>query len=332
MPANHPIPVGIMFRRSDPPALLPAFAQAAEAAGYASVWVVEDCFYSGGGIAGAATALACTERLRVGLGIMPAVARNPVFSAMEIATLAHMFPGRFVPGIGHGVEGWMRQIGAYPASPLTALEEVVVAVRALLRGEMLNTAGQYVRLDQAQLIEPPARVPPVLLGVRGAKSLALSGRVADGTVLAECSSPAYVTWAREQIAIGARQAGRAADHRVVVFAMCRVDPDRAAADAALRPAIAWYLSRPRTHKQIVPMGIVAELVAMLEQGGIERLAAEMPEAWLRALTIGGTPDDGAEAIRRLAAAGADEVVLVPVGTAASPLEPLETLAAHGFAR
>jgi hypothetical protein len=48
------------------------------------VWVVEDCFLRGA-FAQAATVLATSSR-GVGLGIIPAAARNVAFAAMEIAT------------------------------------------------------------------------------------------------------------------------------------------------------------------------------------------------------------------------------------------------------
>ncbi len=38
----------------------------------------------------------------------------------------------------------------------------------------------------------PDGVPPLLAGVRGPRSLALAGRVADGTVLAEPTTPERV--------------------------------------------------------------------------------------------------------------------------------------------
>ena len=117
--------LGVMLRREHAPEVLPDFARRAEDAGFDELWVVEDCFYSSG-IASAAAALACTGSIAVGLGIMPAVARNPVFAAMEIATLARLYPGRFLPGLGHGVAGWMRQIGALPRSQLVALASVEV--------------------------------------------------------------------------------------------------------------------------------------------------------------------------------------------------------------
>jgi 5,10-methylenetetrahydromethanopterin reductase len=303
--------LGIMFRREHAPEHLPGFARRAEDAGFDELWVVEDCFY-GSGIASATTALSCTDSITVGIGIMPAVARNPVFAAMEIATLARLFPGRLLPGFGHGVEGWMRQVGAFPKSQLTALEEVVVAVRRLLKGETLSFDGAYVRLEGAKLVHPPDQIPSISLGVRGPKSLALSGRVADGTILAENTSAEYVSWAREQIAMGQAEARPTGPHRVTVFAFTSVDPDPAAARQALRPKVASSMAAGRIDAQLAPVGILPQVRELVETGGQARLEAEMPEEWIDRLSVAGTPEDCALAIRRLAEAGADTVVLVPL--------------------
>ena len=82
----------------------------------------------------AAVALASSETLTVGLGVLPAPLRNVVTTAMEIATLEAMFPGRLRVGIGHGVQDWMRQAGAAVASPLTLMREYVTALSDLLAG------------------------------------------------------------------------------------------------------------------------------------------------------------------------------------------------------
>ena len=42
---------------------------------------------------------------------MPAVVRNAAVAAMELAAVAWYFPGPLLPGFGHGVPAWMRQIG-----------------------------------------------------------------------------------------------------------------------------------------------------------------------------------------------------------------------------
>lgn len=301
--------LGVMFRCQYPPELLHAFARLAEGAGFDELWIVEDCFW-GGGIASTTAALAATERIRVGLGIMPAVARNAAFVAMELATLARLFPERLLPGFGHGVADWMRQIGALPTSQLAALEETTLAVRALLRGARYSAAGRHVRLDQVKLDLAPAHVPPVALGVRGPKSLALAGRSADGTILSEGAAPAYVAWAREQIAQGAASAGRTEHHRLTVYAWCSIDADGAVARARLRPVVAPTLASADAATLLAPLGIADEVRALAARG-VSTLSADMPDTWLDQLAVCGTPEQGAAAIARLYAAGADSVVLVP---------------------
>src|SRR4051812_7634573 len=155
---------------------------AAERAAVAELWLWEDCFLQGG-IAAAAVALASTETLTVGLGVLPAPLRNVVTTAMEIATLEAMFPGRLRVGIGHGVQDWMRQAGAAVASPLTLMREYVTALSDLLAGQSVTVEGRYVRLADVRLDWPPRQPVPVLIGGTGPKTLALAGEIADGAIL-----------------------------------------------------------------------------------------------------------------------------------------------------
>ena len=221
--------LAVVIRPTLPPEMLVEQAQAAEAAGAAELWLWEDCFYTGG-IAATAAVLAATTHVKVGIGILPAPVRNAAFTAMELATLARLHPGRLHAGLGHGVDEWMRQVGAKPASQLTLLEEVTVAVRALLRGETVTTEGRYVRLRGVALNHPPAEPPLISLGVRGPKSLRLSGRCADGTVLDASVTPDGVAAARAAIREGQGDSGVGEAHRITVFA--EPDADRGAFAAA----------------------------------------------------------------------------------------------------
>jgi len=322
-PKNYNL--GIMFRREHAPENLPAFARRAEEAGFDELWLVEDCFY-GSGIASAATALACTDTITVGLGIMPAVVRNPVFAAMEIATLARLYPGRFLPGLGHGVARWMRQIGAMPTSQLTALEEATVTIRRILAGERVSFNGRQVQLDQVELVHPPDQIPPVLLGVRGPKSLALSGRVADGTILAEYAAPAYVSWTLEQIARGKQEAGHQRDHRLTVFAFTCADSPAASARQQLRPLMARAMASGSIDAQLAPLGILPQIRKYLNTGGRAHLEAAMPEAWIDQLAVVGSPEAWEQAIGHLVEAGANSVVLVPLPN--KGLDELDLFARH----
>jgi 5,10-methylenetetrahydromethanopterin reductase len=204
--------VGILFRPQLPPERLREFVIAAEMAGLDDLWMWEDCFLEGG-LTSAAAALAWSSSLRIGLGLMPAPLRNPALAAMEVATLARLFPGRFVPAVGHGVLPWMEQVGARALSPMTLLREWVTATRSLLRGDAVTVSGQYVRLSDVALDWPPATVPPLLVGARGPKTLALAGELADGLVLDAGTSPPGVRQAVDRAAARRPQ-------EVVVYVLC----------------------------------------------------------------------------------------------------------------
>ena len=292
--------VGMCFPQEFSAALLPEFARRLDEGGADQLWLIEDCFFTAG-ISLAAAALAATERLTVGLGVLPAVVRNPALTAMEIATLCALSPGRVLPGIGHGVQAWMGQIGVRPKSPLTALEEVITTVRRLLDGETVSFEGQYVRLDDVRLDQPPADPPPILAGVRGPKSLALAGRVAGGVVLAEPASPTYVRQALEQT-------GRPDSFRVAVFSMLHVEADRASAYAAMAPWLATMLTNPNVELRALPF--FDELISRVGAGGPEALAG-MPSDWWQEIGAIGTLEDALAHVAALEEAGVDSIGFWP---------------------
>ncbi|MGI5118765.1 LLM class flavin-dependent oxidoreductase [Marinactinospora thermotolerans] len=299
--------IGLQLPCRLPPSRLVALARDAEHAGFDEVWIVEDCFYAGG-VATAASVLAATERVVVGIGILPTVVRNAAFTAMELAALADLHPRRLIAGLGHGMRDWMRQVGAAPASPLTALAEHLDAVRALLAGETVTVQGRYVRLDGVRLEFPPEAVPPVLAGVRGPKSLEVSGRHADGTLLAEPASPAYITAARRAIAEGHTDPRR--PHRLAAYTWFHVGEDLDEARDALRPAIAAAVTDPAWAAHLEPLGYAGQARELADLPEEERAGA-LPDAWIDELAVVGTPRDCAARIGELYRAGADAVVLLP---------------------
>ncbi|MCX6519996.1 MAG: LLM class flavin-dependent oxidoreductase [Actinobacteria bacterium] len=286
----HPsVALGAMFRRERPPEELLGCAREMDGLGLDELWIVEDCFWAGG-LTAVAASLAATERITVGMGIVPGVARNAAVTAMEMAGVARLFPDRFVAGVGHGLRSWMEQIGALPASQLAALEETIDAVRRLLDGERLTTAGQHVRLSDVQLVFPPSARPPIVVGVTGPKGIDLTARVADGLLLPEGSSPAYVRAAMQRL-------GRPAT--CVVYVLFAVDDDRDVARAIVAPSV----------DEFAP-GEVDGRLALI--GTVEHVA---PGDRVDRYAVAGAPADCARAVDALIGAGATSVVLVPrVGT------------------
>ncbi|MEU6884646.1 LLM class flavin-dependent oxidoreductase [Streptomyces viridosporus] len=272
--------LGAVFRPQLAPERLRSVARLADEAGLDELWLWEDCFREGG-ISTAAAALAWTERVRIGVGLLPVPLRNVAVTAMEAATLHRMFPGRALLGVGHGVQDWMGQVGARVESPVTLLREHLVALRGLLRGERITTRGRYVELDDVALDWPPEHEVEVLAGATGPRTVRLTGEAADGTILTATTSPEGVRRARRLVDEGRAAAGRGTGpHRVVVYLLAATGPG---AGERLR----------------------AELIA-------EGVGGE-PD-----LGVAGDAGAVAKAVQRLAEAGADSVVLQPTGDEPDP--------------
>ncbi|MEV2212962.1 LLM class flavin-dependent oxidoreductase [Streptomyces sp. NPDC050997] len=273
--------LGAVFRPQLPPEDLRSVARRADDVGLEELWLWEDCFREGG-VSAAAAALAWTERVRIGVGLLPVPLRNVAVTAMEAATLHRLFPDRAILALGHGVQDWMGQVGARAESPLTLLREHLVALRALLRGERVTTDGRYIALDDVALDWPPAAGGDiqVLAGATGPRTLRLAGEVADGTLLTASTPPDGVRRARRLIDEGRAAAGRTEPHKLVVYLLAATGPDAA-----------------------------ARLRAELTDEGLD----SVPD-----LGVAGDAGAVAKAVQRLAEAGADTVVLQPTGDEPDP--------------
>lgn len=210
--------IGVVIRPDFAPERIGVITQVAEDAGIDEVWLWEDCYLQGG-IAQAAVALSATQHVTVGVGVLPAPLRSVVATAMELATLDRMFPGRVKVGIGHGVQDWMHQSGVAVASPLTLMDEYVNALRALLSGASVTRAGRYVRLTDVQLQWAPEHPLPVLIGAAGPKTLQLAGRIADGVVL-DCQHTATTARAALETVHAARLDRSAEPYVDVQYLVC----------------------------------------------------------------------------------------------------------------
>ncbi|MFJ6652968.1 LLM class flavin-dependent oxidoreductase [Microbacterium sp. NPDC091313] len=269
-----------------PPEDFRGAVMAAQDAGIREIWIWEDCFrQSAYAVAGAV--LAWTREMRVGIGIAPLPLRNVAISAMEIATLERTFPGRLLPGLGHGVQAWMTQVGAKHASPLTLMREQLPALRALLAGERVTAEGRYVRLRDVALDWPPHSAPRVYAAAEGPKTLRLAGAVADGVVLDSKHTPAEIAAMVGAVQEGRRDAGRDGPADVVAYVVTAFGDDAAARAAAAIDDVTFGPA-----------------------------AADGADRGPRALA--GSVAQVAEQIRAFSAAGVDDVVLLPTPDADLP--------------
>ncbi|RLV49731.1 LLM class flavin-dependent oxidoreductase [Nocardioides mangrovicus] len=295
--------IGVVLPRDLPDTNVITFARNVDELGFDNLWVVEDLGYKGG-FAQAGAVLAATSRVRVGIGVLPVAARNPVFTAMEAATLANLFPGRITLGVGHGMPVWMRQVGIAVDSPLTLLAETLDAVRGLLAGDTVSIDGRYVHLDAVRLEAPPALPPVVLAGVRGPRSMEVSGEHADGTLLAEPVTVEYLEHTRTLTKRGvARRPARqkdvssAAEHQLHAYNVAWVDDDPDVARDRVRQTVAVF-GQPDWWPHIASLPFAEAFKALAAQHrSTNDLARLLPAEWIDELAIVGT---AATVRRRLA--------------------------------
>ena len=137
MTANSTQPIGALIFGDTPPSKIVEICRNLENSGFSEIWVAEDYFMLSG-FATAATALAATKQITVGIGAISGRVRHPAVTAMEAATLAGVHPGRLKLAIGHGVPAWTSQMKLKPKSFLKSFQEATSGVKRLLNGESLT--------------------------------------------------------------------------------------------------------------------------------------------------------------------------------------------------
>jgi alkanesulfonate monooxygenase SsuD/methylene tetrahydromethanopterin reductase-like flavin-dependent oxidoreductase (luciferase family) len=301
--------IGIQVAATTPPARLIEVVREVEDLGYAEAWLAED-YFELGGIASVSAALDATSSIQIGLGVLSARVRHPAVTAMELATLSSLHPGRFIAGLGHGVPYWTGQMGLRPKSLIGSLREATSGIQRLLDGETLTETGEYHVFDEVSLLHPPAEHVPLYFGVHGPRSLRLSGELADGTLLGWFSAPDYVRWAQARIDEGRAASGRTDGHALVALLVCSIDDDDpAAARAELRSWASSFLAAqvglPQTSATDAGRGLEAAVAA---RGPADDA---LPDGIIGQFMAAGTVADCRDYVERLLEAGADRVVLVP---------------------
>ncbi len=306
--------IGLLVGSTTPPEDIARIAREVEQSGFGQLWIPEDYFFLGG-IAAAGIALSATERIPVGLSVVSSMVRHPALLAMEIATLSRAFPGRFLPGIGHGVPAWTAQMGLTISSPMTALRENLVHVAALLAGEKVNHSGGVHDFNEVVLTHPATETVPIYTGVLGDKGIGLTGELAEGLVVSALAPVEYVAATRAKLDAAATAAGRPRPELVTLVAV-NLTADESKAQLVrdqIKPVLAFYIAATGPGPLFGAIAGANEQVAdMIARGGFETVMAEMPDEWIDTFAIAGGPDVARGRIRDYLDAGSDKVVVATV--------------------
>jgi probable F420-dependent oxidoreductase len=254
-----------------------AMARAAEEVGFDSLWVGDHLLYRDDGtpergpwdawtlLAGLAVV---TERVGIGPLVACTAFHRPGVLARVAAAVDEVSGGRLVVGLGAGWnETEFTAFGIPFDDRLVRFTEALEIIRRLLAGERVTYSGTYESVNDAVLLPPPARRPPIMIGAIRTRTLEVAIPYVD----------AWNTW----------------------YEWYGNTPDGFA--AASRRVDEMARSAGRDPQAILRSACV--LVVLDRDAGERPIVDKAPP-------LEGSPEAVAEFLRDLAAAGADEAILV----------------------
>lgn len=273
-----------------------AIGRAAEAAGFASLYMVEA--YRSAWVPLAALA-AATTRVTLGPYVANVYARSPLLAAMTAADFQELSGGRLHLGLGGGNRIINEQWQGIPhARVLTKVRETVDILRraaATPAGATLDYAGQVHRMRWAPHGGPVAPYPISVAAIFPAM-LRTAAACADGIAGGATLSPAYLREVlRPAAAAHATDAGRPATAlawRAVLFAA--VGPDRAVTARAARSALcALFAPLPHPYYEYTMSeqgygAVVARLKTLVPSGRLDAAIEAIPDDMVQRFTLCGT--------------------------------------------
>jgi 5,10-methylenetetrahydromethanopterin reductase len=336
--SNAELPeIGIRLSGALDPRRCIELAEAAESAGFASVWFAENPFQRGV-MATAGACAAATRRVRIGVGVVNPHGRHPTLIAMEFAALDDLCGGRVVLGIGSGVAAAVRRMGFAGDLPVTAVREAIAIIRTMLAGDSVTHRGRAFSVGGAQFGFRPCRADlPIYMAAAGERGLRTCGEIADGLVVSNLTPPRSTERLTSIVGEAAARAGRP-KLRIVQYVPCVARADGDAAREAVKTVIAEMLTTfwpagddwPASKAAIVvdsgiPRHDFTAALDRLRNG--EHAGAVLDERFIAAFAIAGTVEDCLQQAARYRCAGVDELALTFAGP--RPLDDMAYFARHG---
>jgi 5,10-methylenetetrahydromethanopterin reductase len=270
---------------------------------------------------GAATQ--ATSRIGLGTSVIDPYTRHAALMAQATATLAEMAPGRFRVVMGSGSH-FETLPGYGNPKPVAALREATQLMRALWAGEKVTLDGQIVKFRDGALDWKPSEVPSLYIASRGPQILKLAGEIADGILVGSFSTVPGIAYAKQHILPGLQAARRGwSDIRLCSWIYLSVldREDDPIPDGIKRGvSFAFWSSRKvltEMADELAP-DISDEFRKFIHEAPHEwspQIMAELrrliPRGIIDSLAVVGTAAQIVERLRKLEAAGIQEVVIWP---------------------
>ena len=244
-----------------------------------------------------------TSRVQIGTSVLtPTFRYNPAVIAQAFATMALLYDGRMMLGVGTGEN--LNEVAVsgreWPEfkERFARLREAINLMRQLWTGEEVTFEGEYYKLVNAVIYDRPNTPVPIYVAAGGPQMAKYAGRVADGMI---CTSgkgmDLYTDKLLPAVAEGATAAGRdsaAVDRMLEVKFSYDRDPK-----VALENTRFWApLSLSQEQKHTV--GSAVEM---------ERLADELPiEQVAKRWIVASNPDEAIAGLAPYVEAGFTHLV------------------------
>jgi 5,10-methylenetetrahydromethanopterin reductase len=262
--------------------------------------------------------LAATKKIKVAAAPMSPYSRNPIITAMSIATMEEFAPGRVVASPGTGNAAALKEAGIESPHPLQMMREYVEVLRRYLKGETVTFLGKMLQVNGATMgFQPSTPIKMYITAVRP-RMLQLGGEIGDGVLLSGGCSPGYIGQCAGEIAKGAAKGGKTRPEiDVAGFVTAAVSEDPKEAIEANKHFLA-YIFRNVHHAENIRLG-----GNRIDQEGLARAVAKrdwqtakkfISDEVVFAHSVAGIPGDCANQLEAFRAGGLDLPIVLPTGT------------------
>ena len=292
-------------------------AQLADEIGMDSIWMSDHlCFRDS--LTTAMALLASTKKIKVAAAPMSPYSRNPIITAMSIATMAEFAPGRVIASPGTGNAAALKEAGMDSPHPLETMREYVEILRRYLKGDTVNFHGRMFQVNGAKMgFVPSTPIKMYVTAVRP-RMLQLAGEIGEGVLLSAGCAPGYIQKCAGEIAAGAAKGDKtAANVDVAGFVTAAVSDSAKEAIEANKHFLA-YIFRNVHHAENIRLGggtVDQEgLAAAVGKRDWEAAKQFISDEVVFAHSVAGTPSDCAKQLEAFTKGGLDLPVVLPTGT------------------
>ncbi|HUR72618.1 MAG TPA: LLM class flavin-dependent oxidoreductase [Candidatus Limnocylindrales bacterium] len=292
-------------------------AHLADDIGMDSIWMSDHlCFRDS--MTTSMALLASTDKIKVAAAPASPYSRNPIITAMGIATMDEFAPGRVVGSPGTGNAAALKEAGMESPHPLQTMREYVDILRRYLRGDTVDFKGKMFHINGAKMgFVPAAPIKMYITAVRP-RMLQLGGEIGDGVLLSAGCAPGYIRKCADDIAAGAKKSGKTAEQvDVAGFVTAAVSDSAKAAIEANKQFLA-YIFRNVHHADNIRLGggkVDQEgLAAAVGKRDWEAAKKFISDEVVFAHSVAGTPSDCARQLEAFTRGGLDLPIVLPTGT------------------